>query len=290
MEMREETQARRRKKIVEQGSDRMALITSRNHNPDGVLSPRSPSAAAYFVRLQSAPSSINAADANRFPAENRVYDRSRSTGKVQESRLSLKDDLIDGEHRDVFVLENRISSLQNTKANIAKDAPDSDTTFSCETESPIVDARISQGSNESFLKAGGRQLTSYFIPKDINSSIISSENTRVFCSIMIALLVVVSYANLPRHIVRSKSTIASRPLYVLLVTDLMIVGLRLYFTKQSLTKTAVEKPESSQGDGSNWDEAVKFLEWGLVVYQTLRAIFIDCSFYTVVVVCGFSLI
>lgn len=65
---------------MEQGSDRMALITSRNHNPDGVLSPRSPSAAAYFVRLQSAPSSINAADANRFPAENRVYDRSRSTG------------------------------------------------------------------------------------------------------------------------------------------------------------------------------------------------------------------
>lgn len=221
---------------------------------------------------------------------NVIFSRILFLGKVQESRLSLKDDLIDGEHRDVFVLENRISSLQNTKANIAKDAPDSDTTFSCETESPIVDARISQGSNESFLKAGGRQLTSYFIPKDINSSIISSENTRVFCSIMIALLVVVSYANLPRHIVRSKSTIASRPLYVLLVTDLMIVGLRLYFTKQSLTKTAVEKPESSQGDGSNWDEAVKFLEWGLVVYQTLRAIFIDCSFYTVVVVCGFSLI
>lgn len=221
---------------------------------------------------------------------NVIFSRILFLGKVQESRLSLKDDLIDGEHRDVFVLENRISSLQNTKANIAKDAPDSDTTFSCETESPIVDARISQGSNESFLKAGGRQLTSYFIPKDINSSIIYSENTRVFCSIMIALLVVVSYANLPRHIVRSKSTIASRPLYVLLVTDLMIVGLRLYFTKQSLTKTAVEKPESSQGDGSNWDEAVKFLEWGLVVYQTLRAIFIDCSFYTVVVVCGFSLI
>lgn len=107
---------------------------------------------------------------------------------------------------------------------------------------------------------------------------------------MVAILVVIAYANLPRHIIRSKSIIASRPLYVLLITDFIIVILRQCFTKQNPPKVEVEKPESRQEDGSIWDEAVKVLEWGLFLYQTLRAIFIDYSFFTVIVVCGFSLL
>lgn len=128
--------------------------------------------------------------------------------------------------------------------------------------------------------------------KDINTCIISSENMRVFCSIMIALLVVLSYMNLPRKIVKSKSVIASTPLYVLLLTDFTIVIGRLILEKWRGTESPKEEQEEpgDQMDGHNWGGAVKVLEMGIVLHQTLRAVFIDCSFYMVIVVCGLSLI
>ncbi|KAM7480438.1 hypothetical protein LguiA_028651 [Lonicera macranthoides] len=128
--------------------------------------------------------------------------------------------------------------------------------------------------------------------KDINTCIIFSENMRVFCSIMIALLVVLSYMNLPRKIVKSKSVIASTPLYVLLLTDLTIVIGRLILEKRRGTESPKEEQEEpgDQMDGHNWGGAVKVLEMGIVLHQTLRAVFIDCSFYMVIVICGLSLI
>ncbi|XP_073271714.1 uncharacterized protein [Primulina huaijiensis] len=131
------------------------------------------------------------------------------------------------------------------------------------------------------------QLLDSFTPKEINSSIISSENTRVVCSTIIAILIVLSHVNLPHNVVKSKSLIAYRPLYVVLMTDLLIVAARLALYTQ--TREEDEHKELSF-DGVNWGGAVKVLELGLVLHQAIRAIFIDCSFYLVIVVCGISLV
>lgn len=275
MKESEESQAaRRRKKILERGSDRMTFITHRiqsldDRSPD----PDSSSSAARFSRTQSVPVSVTEAD------------RFSECGSDEISRLPFNYGLTDG-------VRDRMNSLQVIEAT-AKGEEDSVAPFYSEVKEPTADdPRISKASNKTlmFPKFVCNQLSSYFTPKDINSCVISSENTRLFCSIMMAILVVIAYANLPQHVVRSKSITASRPLYVLLVTDFIIVILQQCFTKQNATKVEVEKPESRQEDGSNWDEAVRVLEWGLVLYQTVRAIFIDCSFFTVIVVCGFSLI
>ncbi|GFP88882.1 hypothetical protein PHJA_001031900 [Phtheirospermum japonicum] len=124
-------------------------------------------------------------------------------------------------------------------------------------------------------------------PKEINFSIISSENTRVVCSFVIAVLVVLSHVNLPHNVVESKSLIAYRPLYALLLTDALIVAARLALYSEGKED---DNEIKFKGGNNNWDGAVKLLEWGLVLHQTVRAVFIDCSCYVAIVVCGLSML
>ncbi|KAJ8535959.1 hypothetical protein K7X08_034360 [Anisodus acutangulus] len=129
-----------------------------------------------------------------------------------------------------------------------------------------------------------------FSLRDINSCILISKNKRVVCSIMISFLVVLSYAHLPHSIARSNSFIASRPLYILLLTDLTIVIAQIVRKEVVPGEERDEDGERAKDFGHNWDGALMILEYGLVLYQTIRAIFIDCSFYLVIVICGLSLI
>ena len=103
----------------------------------------------------------------------------------------------------------------------------------------------------------------------------------------------------------SESVVASRPLYILLLTDVTIVVARLYLeNRRALEEVEEEKEEAEeeeragtrregarfQDDGQNWTHAVRVMERGLVVYQAFRGVFIDCSVYAVVVICGLSLV
>ncbi|KAL7140089.1 hypothetical protein ABFS83_09G097700 [Erythranthe nasuta] len=124
-------------------------------------------------------------------------------------------------------------------------------------------------------------------PKEINFSIISSENTRALCSFAIAVLVVLSHVNnLPHNVVKSKSLIAYRPLYAVLLTDALIVAARIALYSQGKEENEEESKFEDDYGKQNWDGAVKLLEWGLVLHQILRAVFIDCSFYLSIVICG----
>ncbi|WMV22272.1 hypothetical protein MTR67_015657, partial [Solanum verrucosum] len=68
---------------------------------------------------------------------------------------------------------------------------------------------------------------SLFSLRDINACILISENKQVICSVMMSLLVVLSYAHIPLSIARSNSFVASRPLYILLLTDFTVVIARI---------------------------------------------------------------
>lgn len=129
-----------------------------------------------------------------------------------------------------------------------------------------------------------------FSSKRLNSCILESEGTRGCCAFIIAVLVVLSYVGYPlfgSHIVKSGSVVASRPLYILLLTDVTIVFARL-LNAQRNSEEAVEERKVPKEENQNWDGAVKVLERGLVAYQSIRAVFIDCSIYMVVVICGLS--
>ncbi|KAK4428077.1 hypothetical protein Salat_1576700 [Sesamum alatum] len=98
---------------------------------------------------------------------------------------------------------------------------------------------------------------------------------------------ILSHVNLPHVLVKSKSLIAYRPLYAVLLIDMLIVAARLALYAQG---REVEQEPNFEFDGCNWLGAIKMLEWGMVLHHTLRAILIDCSFYLAIVVCGLSLV
>ena len=122
----------------------------------------------------------------------------------------------------------------------------------------------------------------FFSSRELNICILASEPTRALSSLIIALLVVFYY-------MISERVLASRPLYILLLTDVTIVLARLYGGKASVLEEAEGEKVKATGDGHNWGDAVKLMERGLVTYQAIRGLFIDCSIYLVVVVCGTSL-
>ncbi|KAK4413873.1 hypothetical protein Salat_2800100 [Sesamum alatum] len=105
----------------------------------------------------------------------------------------------------------------------------------------------------------------------------------------LAILVVLSHANLPRDGVKPKSLIAYRPIFVVLLTDMFILAAKLAPFAQT-RKDDKEPQVEENGGGENWGGAVQLLELGVVLHQTVRALFIDFSFYLVIVVCGLSLI
>ncbi|KAK4764972.1 hypothetical protein SAY86_026062 [Trapa natans] len=135
-----------------------------------------------------------------------------------------------------------------------------------------------------------QQKPDLFSSKRLNSCILESERTRGCCAFILAVLVVLSYVSYPlfgSHVVKSGSVVASRPLYILLLADVTIVFARLLSMPRNFEETAEERKVTRE-ENQNWVEAVKVLERGLVAYQTVRAIFIDCSIYMVVVICGLS--
>lgn len=169
----------------------------------------------------------------------------------------------------------------------------------CETNTEAIRApafgnmteRQTRGVTQSVQRASNNP--NFFSSKRINSCIIASERTRASCSLIIACLVLISYIDYPifgTNLVSSESIIASRPLYIVLLTDITIVFARLYRQRGESSEEVQEESMVSQEDGHNWVAAVKLLERGLVVYQSIRGIFIDCSVYLVVVICGLSLV
>lgn len=133
-----------------------------------------------------------------------------------------------------------------------------------------------------------------FAPKQVISCIVASENTRAISSAMIALLVVLSYLDcrvFGRNLVSSESIMTSRPLYMLLLTDIIIVLGRLVLEKRrGFMKVGEGEKQAAQEEAQTFAGLVKLLETGFVAHQSLRALFNDFSIYAVVVVCGGSLL
>lgn len=149
--------------------------------------------------------------------------------------------------------------------------------------SPVPSEPKSSVQKTQQVKQPPRHKATFFSSRELNYCILASESTRALSSLIIASVVVFYY-------LISKSVLASRPLYILLLTDVTIVLARLYGGKT----IAVEENEGGKGktpgDGHSWGDAVKLLERGLVAYQALRGAFIDCSIYLVVVVCATSFV
>ncbi|CAN8321556.1 unnamed protein product [Cochlearia groenlandica] len=238
----------RRRKIMERGTDRLALITGQLHNFD----PSSPSSSS-----SSSTSHTRTYSESFMPAQTQNNRRHL----IQESpslKYQFKEEVKTEEEEE----EPKLSTiLHNTSRNeLTKQ----------EEPKPIKSQSKSQRPR------------SILSSKKLNASIITSERTRSLTSLTIATLVVL----LPRlNIMRSETILALRPLWLLLITNCAIVMSHLINMDASYGDGNDEIEGKDGNNGKNWSDAEKLLERGVVVYQAFRGMFIDVSLYLVIVVC-----
>ncbi|KAL8537594.1 hypothetical protein ACS0TY_012640 [Phlomoides rotata] len=259
---------KRRKKIISRGEDRMALITGRLN----ALDPDPISKCSSFTVARN--------DYNPPPQ----HVRSSSEPLAGNQQVSYQYDLPHGgrDATDTLTKPDHIEEV--SKRN------DSTTRVSNHQKlEQKQTATVSSDSAYSHEKQCNSFIGNYdsVTAKEINFSIISTEDTRVICSIALGILVVLYHVTFSRNIVKPKSLIAYTPLYVVLLTDVLVVAARL----APYTHMRKEEKECKiEEDELNLAGALRYLELGLVVHQTIRGFFIDCCFYLAVVVIGLSLL
>ncbi|XP_042992179.1 uncharacterized protein LOC122318679 [Carya illinoinensis] len=94
-----------------------------------------------------------------------------------------------------------------------------------------------------------------FTLNQISSAIAAAEGTRLFCSAIIAIFVMLSYLGFPlpgSYII--KSIISFRPLYIVLLTNATIVLTRLTFDKQRDFEWATRDESETPLNGYGWAE------------------------------------
>ncbi|PKI66006.1 hypothetical protein CRG98_013591 [Punica granatum] len=134
-------------------------------------------------------------------------------------------------------------------------------------------------------------LLKFINPGQISSAIATSTSTRLLCSVIWGLLVVLSSIGFPilgSWIIRSMLTF--RPLYLLLLTNVTIVAACIMSHKQpGHDRPTREENRNPSNDESGWVNHVgTSLELGFLLMKVLDAIVMDCSLYAVVVVSGLS--
>ncbi|KAL4603348.1 hypothetical protein ACB092_10G117800 [Castanea dentata] len=265
----------RRRKIMERGSDRLALITGRIQSLPPSSSHEEITTDSDNPSSQPLISHPAAVSPHGEDEHDPVTNASQTEADIGESNLAPP-------------LRKCEISVEALGACASE--------FSGKAQSPLVSS-IDQNSSASTLDSEQhleqqRPQHRFFTPNQISSAIASSERTRILCSVTVALLVVLSYLGFPllgSYII--KSMLSFRPLYLLLLTNVTIVLARLLADKQTgFERAAGDENETPSLNGYGWAEQVgNTLETGLVMQKALDAIFMDCSVYAIIVICGLSL-
>ncbi|KAK9098899.1 hypothetical protein Syun_025944 [Stephania yunnanensis] len=250
----------RRKKILERGSDRLALISGQ------------------IPSLPSSSSSNPQLHVSSYGEKNTFGMLSSKQEIFNESAEYVECTSLEGEADD-----NKIEKpAHNTNSKVQPSSSSSVVPHSLKTS---VNSEPHQPVEPKF------HLTKFLSVDKVSSSISASENIRVLCSVCLAFLVILSHLRFPLLGSRIiKGIVASRPLYLLLLTDISIIFAPLFLKQSGCQKPQEELKKIPAEERNSHAEAIgKALEVALVLYKIFTAAFLDCSIYVVAVICGFSL-
>ncbi|XP_047977044.1 uncharacterized protein LOC125219181 [Salvia hispanica] len=240
----------RRRRIMERGSDRLALISGRIHSlppdPDQFIS--SPAAVDSTQQEEAASNSLLPNDES---VQEKGQEPARSDRTVEPPPLnSYNGSTIPSESVALHDSTNEEPSQIPSSAQ----------------QRPVQDRQ--------------REHT-LFTPDQIRLAVAASENTRMFCSIAAAVLVIASFVGVP--IVGLRCIMLFRPFYLLLLTNITIVLGRLI---------AGSRPRRRSNAGRNdlADQLGRALELGLLMKKIVGAVSMDFSIYAVVLVFGLSVV
>ncbi|GAB2275628.1 hypothetical protein Dimus_010385 [Dionaea muscipula] len=273
------TREARRRRILEGGSDRLALITGRTPTQS------STSQDLDFSGFSSP-----------FVSENLDFNPSvfhNEEGKPSNYTIPKSDQAEEFNQIDTSVSGSRgeLFSRKAETGDISAKAP------ATEAYARPDPSRVLHGAPHPSLHAQGHSALKInfgdlFTYQQVTTAVAATEQTRMFCSLVMAFLVVLSYMGFP--IVSSwviGSVIQFRPLYLVLLTNITLILQHLISAKQQgLERAGKEAGKSPTTDGYyGWaEEAGKAIEMVFMAQSVSGALFMDCSVYAIIVICGLS--
>ncbi|MBA0789885.1 hypothetical protein Gohar_014567 [Gossypium harknessii] len=296
----------RRRKILDRGSDRLAYITGQLQNlptppphsheqlhanppppqdpptdisaqPAGTVFPPPSILVFVYLELKGLSPDINdEASSPVLPEHHPVSDADQGqtsayNGGIDEGSASSRRD--------------RSIEPSNGSAFDTSGEPNSFLVSSNDRSSPISTSGTVQGSETSARKHN------FFSPKQISSAIDASEKARLLCSVIVGVVVVLLHLGFPLPGNKFLGSILNfRPLYLVLLTNVtLVMGRLLYSDHGSSQRTIGEEHKATSTDDYNWAEQLsKTLDVGLVAKKVVDAVFMDCSVYAIIVICGLS--
>ncbi|KAI9097838.1 hypothetical protein K1719_025609 [Acacia pycnantha] len=288
----------RRRKILERGSDRLALITGWTHT----LQPPPP--PSYSLPSGDDADSLSqpliADDQAIRPLVSYPNTTVSAQGEAEESDpiLLKAEPVTDPYHSSAYngssqtplheFEQQNVSSLPTSVVveQVQQLPGSSVVTSEVNQVQPPPDSSVRTSGTEQQLRLQSRD-TKFFTPGEISSAITASKITRLCCSICVALLVVLSYLGFPLlHSRYVKSVLSFRPLYLVLVTNVTVVAVQLFTGKQ---RRVAGRQNEISSDGNHWIERLsRALESVLVMRNVMDAMFMDCASYAIIVICGLS--
>jgi hypothetical protein len=275
----------RRRKIVERGSDRLALITGRIHN------------------LPSSPSAPGSSPLSHYPSPFSPSYKDEAFGSVLQKLEKIADD---AGHGDGYDGRRRTETSLSGSGPEVKElmAPASEIRGVDKSEMRSEASKVHGSENNRKLQSSppneteqcvdlkGNNKQGTLTSTQIISAITVTESLRLWCSVAVALLVVLSHIGFPLLGCNFiKNIISFRPLYLVLLTNITIVISRLLLENRGGLQWNRQKSKNPATDNNNWTDHVgTALEISMVVQKSIEAAFIDCSVYAVIVVCGLFLV
>ncbi|WVZ01726.1 hypothetical protein V8G54_022532 [Vigna mungo] len=246
--------ARRRRRILDQGSDRLAFITGRIQT----LPPALPDSAASSTQSPPPNTTLSAS----VHHSDSISHTLQPYGDDHAPNTALEALPKNQTERDTLTVPT--SEIQPEEVQLQPLPP-----------SP------SPSPSPPYTEEPKRFVT----PSDITRAINSSRVTRLCCSVLVALLVLLSFLGTNVF----STVISFRPLYVVLVTNATVVIARLFFGVQR--DSGRTRRSGSSGDGEDeYSQLARMLELCLVAKNVADAVFMDCAVYAIVLICGLSVI
>ncbi|KAL9233920.1 hypothetical protein vseg_008853 [Gypsophila vaccaria] len=246
----------RRRRILQGGQDRLALITGRK------------------------PSSDSVSEIEEDSSTYGVSSRDNLTAKLRQ------DDALDGQSKEQPFMRRPEPSNEPVRA-----IPYGDTH---EREPPSAAQKAIIIASDVILRAAKQIPISNVTSQQVSAAVAVTEQDRFLCSIVMAILVVLSYSGFP--IVGSwifRWIILFRPLFLLLITNVTLIVRRLLPDNEKNLVRGDKDPNANASildDGYAWaEEAGRALELGLMLQNVSGALFLDCSVYAAILVVGLSL-
>lgn len=272
----------RRRRILEAGNDRLALITGRVQN----LPPSSDSPDLDNISTSSPPLNSQHHDLKSLCTDSQHPVLRKDDDKKPSDHMLHRDD-------------RAAESIQNDAlGGTRREEPDIQLSraHGFELRRKAESSRTIQGVGGSGFSveqvlATLAHFSDYFRLNQIRSAVAASEQTRMYCSVGMAIVVILSYLGFP--IVGGKilrSIILFRPLILLLVTNITFIVSWVLSEKQAGRKKPEKEGDMSPSESFGWvDEAGKALELALIVQNVMGTLLMDCSVYAVIVICFFSM-